>query len=149
MAPYIIGGIVAIIVIGVIAYHVARFMKGNLKLQLSSNAYGSGQTIDGRVTLEAKRPIRGMLRASLVGRERQRRRGSSSSSSNHEWVEVFLEDEGWRPVDPTFGESRAGPNRLKMATGTSQPESLLQMGLAAASALNGLRVSVIAHEVTP
>lgn len=64
----------------------------------------------------------------------------------HEWVEVYLDGEGWRAVDPTFGEAIANPNRLKLATGTSQPEDLLKMGLSAASALTGLKVSVIAHE---
>ena len=64
----------------------------------------------------------------------------------HEWVEVYLKGEGWRAVDPTFGEARAGPNRLKLATGTSQPEELLRMGMSAASALTGLKISVISHE---
>ena len=64
----------------------------------------------------------------------------------HEWVEAYVEGEGWTPVDPTFGEPEAGPNRLKFITGTSDPSDLMSMGLSAAQAFRGLKVTITGHE---
>jgi hypothetical protein len=60
----------------------------------------------------------------------------------HEWVEAYLEGEGWVPVDPTFGEPEAGPNRVKFITGSSDPADLMAMGLSAAQAFRGLNVAI-------
>ncbi|MEW5855472.1 MAG: transglutaminase-like domain-containing protein [Myxococcota bacterium] len=60
----------------------------------------------------------------------------------HEWVEAYLDGEGWVPVDPTFGEPVAGPNRVKFITGSSDPSDLMAMGLSAAQAFRGLTVSI-------
>lgn len=64
----------------------------------------------------------------------------------HEWVEVALTGEGFVPVDPTFGEFPAGPARLKLAEGTSAPEGLLALSVAAARLLRpGVRIEVLRH----
>lgn len=60
----------------------------------------------------------------------------------HEWVEAYVDGEGWVPVDPTFDEPLAGPNRVKFITGTSDPSDLMTMGLSAAQAFRGLTVEV-------
>lgn len=89
--PYIIG-IAAIIVACIVAYYLARFMKGSLKLELARNAASSEELISGRVVLEAKKPIQGLLKVSLVGREKRKKRSSSSDNNSTEWVEVYRYD---------------------------------------------------------
>lgn len=62
----------------------------------------------------------------------------------HEWVEVQLDDEGFVPADPTFGEFPASPARLKLAEGSSSPEGLLGLSVAAGRLLRpGVRVEVL------
>lgn len=66
----------------------------------------------------------------------------------HEWVEVHIEGTGFVPVDPTFGESPASPARLKLAEGSSSPEGLLALGIAAGRMLRpGVKIEVV--EATP
>jgi len=66
----------------------------------------------------------------------------------HEWVEAYIDGTGFVPVDPTFGESPASPARLKLAEGSSSPEGLLALGIAAGRMLRpGVKIEVV--EATP
>jgi transglutaminase-like putative cysteine protease len=66
----------------------------------------------------------------------------------HEWVEVHVEGQGFVPADPTFGVFPAGPQRLKLAEGSSAPEGLLHLGVAAGRLLQkGVRIEVV--DATP
>jgi transglutaminase-like putative cysteine protease len=62
----------------------------------------------------------------------------------HEWVEVQIDQEGFVPADPTFGEFPASPLRLKLAEGSSSPEGLLGLGVAAGRMLRPeVRIEVL------
>ena len=64
----------------------------------------------------------------------------------HEWIEVYVHGQGFVPVDPTFNEIPAGPNRLKFATGDSSPQGMVQLGVTATQLLSGLQIKVLAHK---
>ena len=65
----------------------------------------------------------------------------------HEWVEVQIDDEGFVPADPTFGEFPASPLRLKLAEGSSSPQGLLHLGIAAGRMLRPeVRVEVVSYQ---
>lgn len=64
----------------------------------------------------------------------------------HEWVEVDL-GRGFVPVDPTFNAWPAGPERLKLAEGSTLPDEQLGLSLAAARLLkSGVAVQVLSAE---
>lgn len=64
----------------------------------------------------------------------------------HEWVEVNL-GKGFLPVDPTFNAWPAGPERLKLAEGSTLPDEHLGLSLAAARLLkSGVKLEVISAE---
>ena len=64
----------------------------------------------------------------------------------HEWVEVDLGN-GFVPVDPTFNAWPAGPERLKLAEGSTLPDEQLGLSLAAARLLkSGVVVQVLSAE---
>lgn len=132
MGLYIVIGVVAVIVIAVAAYYIARFMKGRLKLELLSNAADSGQPLRGKIALEAKKPINGLLKVSLIGREKRKKRSlSSSDNDSYEWVEVYRQDKileetrefpagftknyDFEIIAPTAAEARSGGAMLRQA----------------------------------
>lgn len=77
---HIIIGIVAVIVIAIIAYYVVRAMKGKLEIQLQKNGFNSGEEIVGRVTLTAKKSLNmNRMYVSLIGHEIIERRDSDGN----------------------------------------------------------------------
>lgn len=155
MVLYIVIAVVAAILIGVVAYYIARFMKGSLKLELSRSSASSEDLISGRVTVEAKKPIHGLLKVSLVGREKRQKRNSSDNNST-EWVEVYRYDhilEETRDFEagfqqtydfdllaPTTPEVRSGAAALQAAAakaGDGALGGMMKMAAGAASFLGG------------
>ena len=67
------------IIIGVILYQVARFLKGKLELKLVDSV-SSGDALKGGVTVTAKKPMRGQLRVALVARRKNGNRAAPHDS---------------------------------------------------------------------
>ena len=92
----VLGIVICVILVGiilpVILYSVARFMKGKLALELSRSTVSSGEPLSGRVNLTANKSIYGLLQVSLVGRERSRGRRGSRGEIRVRWVEVYRQD---------------------------------------------------------
>jgi hypothetical protein len=82
------GTIMAVVAIGVIAYYVARYLKGKLTLELPVKIVDSNQVLSGKLTVHAKKNIDGLLIVSLVGRIKQKKGRNDSS----EWVDVYRRD---------------------------------------------------------
>lgn len=130
MGLYIVIAVIVLILGGVIAYYGARFMKGKLTLELSRDSASSEELISGTVSLEAKKSIHGLLKVSLVGREKRTRR-KSDGDKDTEWVEVyrydkvleetrdfepgFTQDYSFDLLAPTTEEVRSGQAMLKAA----------------------------------
>lgn len=139
--------VAAIIIAAIIAYYLARFMKGKLQIELTQNAAKSEELISGSVTLLAKKPIHGLLKVSLVGREKRTTRDRDGDKTT-KWVEVYrydhvLEetrdfDAGYQqtyPFDllaPTSSEVRSGEHLLK-AFAAQAGEGMLGSAIKAAA----------------
>lgn len=67
--------------------------------------------------------------------------GSNPSFGYHEWVEVWLGSR-WHPMDPTFNQETADPTHVKFAEGMSDPTGIRQAGLAAASLIGDVQLSI-------
>jgi transglutaminase-like putative cysteine protease len=69
-----------------------------------------------------------------------------TNAGYHEWVEVDL-GKGFVAVDPTFDAWPAGPQRVKLAQGSTLPDEHLPLSLAAARLLkNGVKFEVVSVE---
>ena len=88
----VLGVIFVGILVGLILYYGARFMKGKLALELSRSTASSSEPLSGRVNLTVKKSIRGLLQVSLIGFERRRGRRHGGSRNSSRWVEVYRQD---------------------------------------------------------
>jgi hypothetical protein len=152
---YIVGGVIAVIVAAILAYYGARYLKGRLELEMLRDSAASNETLAGRIYLEAKKPMRGSLKVSLVGREQRRRRNRENQDTT-EWVEVYRHDlvlEETRDFAPGFtqeyrfelqaptaAEARRGGDLIRQAAaevGDGVLGSVMQMAAGAADMMQG------------
>jgi len=90
---YITGGVGGAAIIGIASYFIARAMKGSLKIIIPKKNVSSGEPIDGRVTVKAKKAIdvdRMYIR--LVGERQIRRRNRSGDGTSTSWVEFYRDE---------------------------------------------------------
>ena len=88
--------IVGAVLIAVIAYYMARFLRGSLTLSLSRTAFNPGDTVTGSFDIHIKKPIEGnKLAVSLIGVQTTKTYGSGETRTHSEEVyreEVLLEE---------------------------------------------------------
>lgn len=66
----IIIGVIALIIIAIATYYIARAMKGKIEIELPKNGYSSGEEISGRVTLTTKKALQlNRMYVALIGYE--------------------------------------------------------------------------------
>ncbi len=95
MVPYIIGGVLLVVVLIIVGVIVAARMKGKLELVLPKGGYAPGEIIHGELKLTAKKDLEGSrLFVALVGYEETTRRSSSGGGSKTETVrhEIYREE---------------------------------------------------------
>jgi len=87
---------VAGVTIAIIAYQVARFLRGSLKLVLQRTSFQPGEIISGSLNLLAKKPITGhKLTVSLIGVETTKTNYNGKPQSHTREIyrdEVLVED---------------------------------------------------------
>ena len=89
---YFFWGMVALAVIAFIGWkYVLPLFKGKLQLELPQTSAISHQPFHGRVTLQARRAIRGLLKVSLVGRERRLKH--DPGKTGRYWFEVYRQNQ--------------------------------------------------------
>ncbi|MEM1024534.1 MAG: transglutaminase domain-containing protein [Myxococcota bacterium] len=71
--------------------------------------------------------------------------GARNQFGYHEWAEVWT-GSGWHPVDPTFNQLSADPTHIKFAVGQSDPTSLREAGVVAASLIGDLELALVTVE---
>lgn len=103
----VIGVAVGVGLAAVIAYQVARFMRGSIKLSLRRSAFNSGDTITGRFELHTKKAVQGnKLSVSLIGVQvTTSYDGGKERTRSHEIYrnEVLLEEGKAYPAGHTAG----------------------------------------------
>lgn len=88
---------VAVVVLAFAGFHLARFLRGSIKLTLPRTTFTAGEGIAGSLDLHVKRPLRArQLVVNLIGVEVSRRRsgGRSRSHSREFFRETVVVEEG-------------------------------------------------------
>jgi hypothetical protein len=68
MVFILIAAVVGCVIVAVVAYYLARSMRGSIKLFLARTAFNPGESITGSFDLQTKKPIQGnKLIVSLIG----------------------------------------------------------------------------------
>jgi hypothetical protein len=147
-------GVCAAIALGVIAYYLARFLKGKLTLELPVTTVAPKQSLSGTLTVHAKKDIHGLLIVALVGRMRKKTR-SSGGKSRSELVDVFrretvLEEQSEFPagctknyqfefIAPSSSEVRPGEELLRNVADKMDgiAGAALKLGASAVSMMQG------------
>lgn len=83
----IFGGIVALVA----SYFVARYLKGNLKINLEKNTYSSGEKIVGRVELKAKKEIK--AKRFFVSLIAEKKEYEKSNKNQETWRKIYEHEE--------------------------------------------------------
>jgi predicted small secreted protein len=94
--PVIIAIVIGIGAVSVIAYYIAGYLKGSIKLQLPGTAFSPGQPIRGSFIVHTKKDVQcNCLTVTLVGTEvirrnnHSRRHGSGSSTQS---IEIYRDE---------------------------------------------------------
>jgi hypothetical protein len=124
MGPIIIGIIIGAVVLAVILYNIARFMRGSIKLLLPLRAFSGGTEIVGSFDLHTKKRIEGnRLIVSLIGTRvtKTHRDGKTESRTVEIYRDEVLVEEG--------REYAAGTKEkydFKLSTPSSESNDFLQ-----------------------
>jgi len=88
--------VIGVVLLAVIAYYIARFMRGTIKVTLPRKGFNAGDTISGNFELLTKKPIQGnRLIVSLIGIQvTTRRQGDETRTESREVYrdETLIED---------------------------------------------------------
>ncbi|MEC8475374.1 MAG: hypothetical protein VXZ38_12030 [Planctomycetota bacterium] len=162
MDTALVVGIFTLIIVGVILYQAARFLKGKLELKLINDSLSSGEAFKGDVAVTAKKPMRGQLKIALVARKKKRKtRANANNTTQYKWVEVYRRDEvlesrrefpagfsqnyTFEILAPTSSEARQGGASLR-ATAEALDDGMMSSVLnLAASAADMLQRPIYWH----
>ena len=89
----IIIGVLVLIVGAIAAFYITRMMKGKLQLHLLKTGLGSGETLNGTVTLTTKKPLDvRRFYVALIGHEEVERRRSGDDDRHTEKHEIYRDE---------------------------------------------------------
>lgn len=90
---YVVVGVIVTILLGVIMYFIARAMKGSIDIVLKQKNVRSGESIEGGLTLKAKKAIDvDRMYIALIGEREIRKRSSSGNGSSRSWDEFYRDE---------------------------------------------------------